>query len=68
MEDIRKDLPLRLWYGKYDTNVPANHGIQIAKRLGDAGGNVQLRIEEETHMTLVLKRRKEILEDLLGSM
>ena len=32
IEDIRKDLPMLLWYGGKDTFVPPNHGEEIFKR------------------------------------
>ena len=65
IEDIRHDLPVRLWYGKLDVYVPLRHGEQIAARLG---GRAHLRVEDETHASISAKRKKEILEDLLGSM
>ena len=64
VEDIRVGLPMRLWYGSLDTNVPANHGVQIAKRLGDGDG-VRLRVEEETHISLQAVYKREMLEDLV---
>jgi hypothetical protein len=64
IEDIRHDLPIQLWYGKYDTNVPPNHGVQIAARLG---GRAQLRLEDETHASL-LNLRRQILEEMLKNM
>lgn len=48
-DDIRKDLPVQLWYGKQDVNVPANHGVVLKQRLSD---NATLRIEDETHASL----------------
>ncbi|KAF2623186.1 alpha/beta-hydrolase, partial [Macroventuria anomochaeta] len=33
IEEIRKDLPVVLWYGSKDKNVPPNHGRTIARRL-----------------------------------
>ncbi|KAF6795047.1 alpha beta hydrolase fold protein [Colletotrichum sojae] len=62
VEDIRTDLPVRLWYGKQDTFVPPNHGVQIAKRLGDHG---HLRLEDDTHASIFFGWRKEILADLV---
>lgn len=64
VEDIREGLPVRLWYGSLDTNVPANHGVQIAKRLGKRKG-VKLRVEEETHISLQAVYKREMLEDLV---
>ncbi|KAK1993227.1 alpha/beta hydrolase [Colletotrichum falcatum] len=65
IEDIRSNLPVRLWYGKDDTFVPVNHGRQIAKRLGDSA---HLRVEDDTHASIFFRRRKEILADLVGYM
>ncbi|WQF87007.1 Putative alpha/beta hydrolase-1 [Colletotrichum destructivum] len=65
IEDIRSDLPVRLWYGKDDTFVPANHGRQIAKRLGT---NAHLRIEDDTHASIFFRWRKEVLADLVSNM
>ena len=65
VEDIRPDLPVRLWYGKLDTFVPCHHGEQIAARLGSGA---HLRIEDETHASLTIMWRKKVLEDLVRSM
>jgi pimeloyl-ACP methyl ester carboxylesterase len=65
VQDIRKDLPVQLWYGKHDTFVPANHGVQIAARLG---GRAQLRVEDEGHAGIGIHWKKEILEGLLRNM
>ncbi len=62
VEDIRHDLPVRLWHGTLDVFVPPSHGEQVASRLGS---NAHLRLEEETHLTLFSDRRGEILEDLV---
>lgn len=67
IEDIRPDLPIRLWYGKHDTSVPPIHGEETAARLGN-GSNVQLRIEDETHASIVANRKEDILRDLVKSM
>lgn len=65
IEDIRPDLPVQLWYGKLDTFVPLNHGVQIAARLG---GRAHLRVEDETHASISGQRMKgEILRDLVRS-
>lgn len=65
VQDIRKDLPMRLWYGKQDTHCPPSHGEQTAERLG---ASATLRIENETHASLTMNWRRRILEDLLKSM
>ena len=64
VEDIRPDLPVYLWYGKQDVLVPPNHGVQLAKRLGS---NAYLRLEDETHASLLVNRRRDILEDLTNA-
>ncbi|KAI1176753.1 alpha/beta hydrolase fold protein [Nemania sp. FL0916] len=65
IEDIRHDLPVHLWYGKYDTHVPANHGEGIAARLGPSA---RLRVEDETHGSLTWNCRVRALEELLKVM
>lgn len=65
IEDIRPDLPFQLWYGKQDVNVPLNHGLQIAARLGD---RAHLRVEDETHLTISALWREEILKGIVESM
>jgi pimeloyl-ACP methyl ester carboxylesterase len=62
VEDIRTDLPVHLWYGKQDTFVPLNHGLQITARLG---GRAQLRVEDETHGSIWFRWQKEIFRDIL---
>jgi len=62
VEDIRPDLPVQLWYGKHDTFVPPNHGIQIAKRLGKSA---ELHLEDETHASIVINRSRDIWADLV---
>ncbi|KIW94693.1 uncharacterized protein Z519_04670 [Cladophialophora bantiana CBS 173.52] len=62
IEDIRSDLPVQLWYGKLDVNVPLNHGETIAKRLGD---RAVLRVEDETHASIFFNWREQFLGDLV---
>lgn len=62
IEDIRTDLPIQLWYGKDDTNVPLNHGEQIAARLG---GRADFRALDETHASIWTTHRKEVLKLIL---
>ncbi|KAH8705029.1 Alpha/Beta hydrolase protein [Talaromyces proteolyticus] len=64
IEDIRPDLPVQLWYGKFDTFVPPNHGVQIAARLGN---RAHLKLEDETHGSIVVNCIREVFEDLLSS-
>ena len=65
VEDIRKDLPVHLWFGKHDCFVPPNHGVQIAKRIGE---NAQLHIEDETHASIVINKIKDIFADIAKTM
>lgn len=62
IEDIRTDLRVQLWYGKRDTNVPFRHGEGIAARLG---AKAQLRIEDKTHVGILVNCRENILKDLV---
>lgn len=62
LENISPDLPFQLWYGKLDTNVPLIHGEQIALRLG---GRAHLRVEDETHSSLVVNWKEKFMEDLI---
>lgn len=62
IEDIRKDLPVQMWYGKLDTNVPLQHGEKIAARLGD---NAHLRVKDETHASIWANWKEEYLGELV---
>jgi pimeloyl-ACP methyl ester carboxylesterase len=68
IEDIRKDLPVQLWCGKDDCFVPANHGIQIGARLSGGGGNVVLRVEDDTHASISQRWKKAQLEAIVAVM
>lgn len=65
IEEIRKTLPVRLWCGKLDTNVPPFHGEEIARRLGE---NAVLRMEDETHASLYVNCRADMVRDLIECM
>lgn len=65
LEDVRKDLPVMLWYGKQDTFVSARHGEQIAERLGKGAC---LRIKDDTHASIFFRWRENVLEDLVRKM
>ncbi|KAF2498643.1 alpha/beta hydrolase fold protein [Lophium mytilinum] len=65
VRDIRADLPVQLWYGKYDTFVPLVHGEQIAVRLG---GRARFRVKDEAHAGIQVHWQKEIVEALISSM
>jgi hypothetical protein len=62
IEDIRKDLPIQLWYGTLDGVVPINHGRQIAARLGH---RVRYRESEDTHGSLQVRYQREAWQELL---
>ena len=64
IEDIRHDLPVQLWYGKLDVNVPPTHGEQTAHRLG---GGARLRLEDETHASIFTNWRRHFLKELVES-
>lgn len=70
VEDIRADLPVQLWCGTDDTNVSPRAGEEIARRLR-AGGNTKVELhmkQGETHGSVQVKYRKNVLEDLLRAM
>ncbi|KAF2745938.1 alpha/beta hydrolase fold protein [Sporormia fimetaria CBS 119925] len=62
VQDVREDLPVRLWYGKQDTFVPSNHGVQIAARLG---ARARLRVEDDTHASIWFRWQREILRGIV---
>lgn len=61
LEDI--DVPISLWYGEQDINVPSLIGEELAKRLGVTS---KLTILDETHISLLMNQKRRILEDLLS--
>ena len=63
IEDAR--MPVQLWYGKLDTSVPIVQGEEIARRLGEYGN---LRVEDETHASITMNWREQILEELVKSL
>lgn len=65
IEDIRKDLPVQLWYGRLDTDVPLQHGEKIASRLGD---NANLRVSDDTHASISADRKEEFLGELVRAL
>jgi len=65
IEDIRKNLPVQLWYGNLDENVPLQHGQKIAARLGK---NARLRVEDETHASIFANWKEEYLGELVRAL
>lgn len=66
LENIRRDLPIQLWYGKYDTSVSWHVGEDLKKRLH--GDNVELHVRDETHLSMLLNCRTELLKNALQNM
>jgi pimeloyl-ACP methyl ester carboxylesterase len=66
LEDVRRDLPVQLWYGRYDASVSWLVGEDLKKRL--CGDDVQLYVREETHLGMLLTCRYELLTNLRGYM
>lgn len=65
IKDVFSDLLVCLRYGQHDMHVPVNHGIQIAKRLGE---HSHLWIEDDTYASIFFRWRKEVLADLIRNM
>lgn len=66
IDDIRRDLPVQLWYGKNDRFVPPNHGEEIAARLGGSEGKAVLRLEDDTHVSISQHWKRAQLEAILA--
>ncbi|KAF2226972.1 Alpha/Beta hydrolase protein [Elsinoe ampelina] len=66
IEDIRKDLPVQLWYGKDDKNVGMVGGL-IAKRLGERG-NVRYHLTDDTHASIFTRNKDGFVRELVQSM
>ena len=64
VEDIRKDLPVQLWYGKYDQSVSYRVGEDLQRMLGE---RATLHVRDETHASMLIYSRpvlEKALEDL----
>ena len=57
-------VPVQLWYGRQDINVPLSIGEEIARRL--PAGVAEMHVEDETHISLVVNCRRRVLEDVLS--
>jgi pimeloyl-ACP methyl ester carboxylesterase len=66
LEDIRRDLPIQLWYGKYDTSVSWHVGQELKNRLH--GDDVELQVRDETHLSMLLNCGTEVLTNVLKQM
>lgn len=63
LQDIRRDLPIQLWYGKYDTSVSWHVGEDLKRRLH--GDKVELHVRDETHLSMLLNCGTELLTNAL---
>ncbi|KAK3626958.1 hypothetical protein LTR56_019497 [Elasticomyces elasticus] len=64
LNDVK--VPVLLWCGKQDLNVPLSIGEEIAKGLPEE--LAKLRIEDETHISLVLNQRRDVLKEILNGL
>lgn len=60
--EVRRDLPVHLWYGRHDTSVSWRVGEAIAGAIGE---NAQLIIKDEAHLSLISGCGEDILTKLL---
>jgi len=60
--EVRRDLPVHLWYGKYDRSVSWRVGEAIAEAIGS---NAKLYLRDEAHLSMIAGRGEEILRRLL---
>lgn len=65
IEDIRKDLPVFLWYGTFDEIAPPKHAEQFAARLGN---NARLRLMNETHGSMFANQPRQYLSEIVRYM
>jgi len=66
LEDIRCELPIQLWYGKYDKSVSWHVGEELKKRLH--GDDVELHVRDETHLSMLINCTTELLTNVLEHM
>lgn len=65
IQNIRKDLPVWLWYGTFDDIAPVSHGEQIAARLGE---KAHLRVVDETHGSMFVNQTRAYLTEIVEYM
>lgn len=65
IQDVPRELPVSLWYGTADVNVPITHGEQIAARLG---GRAAFHVTDETHGSLQVHWNEAYLKELVERM
>ncbi|KAF1972958.1 alpha/beta hydrolase fold protein [Bimuria novae-zelandiae CBS 107.79] len=62
ISDIRKDLPVQMWYGKQDMNVPISHGDYIAAQLGE---RAEYHVSNDTHTSVFFNQKEEAIKEVL---
>ncbi len=62
IEEIRKDLPVKIWHGRLDNMVPLHHAEKVAARLGE---NADLKMTDDTHASIWAERKEEYLGELV---
>lgn len=65
IQDIRPDLPVWLWYGRFDDIAPIGHGEEIAARLGK---NVRFNALDETHGSMFANQPRTYLAEVVKYM
>ena len=63
--EVRRDLPVHLWYGMQDGSVSWRVGEAIAEAIG---GNAKLYVRDEAHLSMIAGRGEEVLRKLLEDM
>lgn len=59
---IRRDLPVHLWYGRYDGNISWRMGEAVNEAIG---GNAELHLRYEAHLSMIAGRGENILMKIL---
>ena len=59
--ELRRDLPVHLWYGRQDGSVSWRVGEAIAEEIGR---NAKLHIRDEAHLSMIAGRGEEVLRAL----
>ncbi len=57
-------MPVRLWHGKQDRNFAWELSQELARRLPNCHPRF---LDDEAHYSLAIRRRREILADLLAA-
>lgn len=69
IRDIRGDLPVQMWYGKLDMNVPVSHAEYIAAEVGMRDGGkglaAEYQLSDDTHTSVFFNMKEEALKEVL---